>query len=55
MRVPSGETRVQRVPKHSGLIIIKSPPVRGALAVIGLSGGAGLRRKLTNMWEARVP
>jgi len=24
-------------PKHSGLIIIKSPPVWGALAVIGLA------------------
>ena len=27
-------------PKHSGLIIIKSPPVWGALAVIGLSDRA---------------
>ena len=26
-------------PKHSGLIIIKSPPVWGALAVIGLAAG----------------
>jgi len=33
-----GETRVQCLPDDNGLIIFFSPPVSGALGVIGISG-----------------